>query len=555
MIIVEKQVISLQISLDLIVPVASVTLLLPDQSPKLGETRHILGIVEPIYATYSNIKYQLQKPVYGVSINELTGVVTIQDDASVGALFHVIGLADKVKSLPAEFVITKIPVTTLIIGENEYLNLLTYDNLLQSKSSQVRIGEKVFLKAIIYPVTATYQNVSWLILEGGSGVSINKNGQIDVSEIAQIGAIIKIQGIADQVLSNLYEIEIVKQPVTNILVDFDRTNTIDYDNRTWFIGNFVTTTIVLTKQSLISLSIDLESSTKVLPGAQLSLFSIPNPLTATFSNNLNDVHYFVESGDAYFSDVPNFTNLLTIKSTATIGSYVVIYAETNEVRTSTYLIEVGQAESSQINFYSDANSNGVVHLGQTIKLTVNIQVLRPEYEEKFPISFNVNNFATINLDKLELVVDTFVKNQSVIILYPVLAVGNFSYALEQVYEIIFTVDKIEDYIKFGISAGNGSAKLFINLGIDGTRRTFDTGELLKDFLTAEQINSCILNTREITSGNLVNKRSTKWNQHLATTYLGLDPIALAIGHENPEWLTSEIVASATGWLADLGIGK
>jgi hypothetical protein len=42
---------------------------------------------------------------------------------------------------------------------------------------------------------------------------------------------------------------------------------------------------------------------------------------------------------------------------------------------------------------------------------------------------------------------------------------------------------------------------------------------------------------------------------LALTYLGLDPVAAAIGHENPEWLTSEIVASATGWLADLGIWK
>lgn len=201
---------SFEMTVNMVVPVTSLAVSSDNLKPMQGETVYINSVVYPAYATDKTVSYRLERNVGGVSVNSF-GEVHIQNFVEVGTEFGVIATVDSVDGETIYFTVQKVPVTQVLLSEITEL-------------TEVRVGESINLSAQVLPVEATYKDVTWTILENGTGVIVNENGRVDISPTAPVGAVVKIKATADGVDSNVYEFTLLKQPVTGVSLDFDSEN-------------------------------------------------------------------------------------------------------------------------------------------------------------------------------------------------------------------------------------------------------------------------------------------------------------------------------------------
>ncbi len=202
---------SLELTVNLVVPVTNVEVTATNYKPMQGETICVDALVYPEYATLNSVVYRLLNNVNGIVVNSVTGEVEVRDYVEVGTEFAVVAVSDGVESNPIYFTVQKVPVNEVIISE-------------RNNATEVRVGESINLSAQVLPVNATYKAVSWTILENGTGIVVNDNGRIDVSYSAPVGAVVKIKGTADGVDSNIFEFTLLKQPVSEVSLDYDAEN-------------------------------------------------------------------------------------------------------------------------------------------------------------------------------------------------------------------------------------------------------------------------------------------------------------------------------------------
>jgi hypothetical protein len=209
---------SQEITVGIIVPITEVVIAGGyNASPKQGEKIFVNATSYPTYATYGTITYRLINNILGVTVDSASGEISVAQTVPVGTVFSAIATADGVDSTAATFIVQKVPVEAVALSE---LNAAT----------AVRVGESVNLVAAIFPSNATYKTVTWTIIDGGMGVTIADDGRVDVSALAAIvGAVIKVKATVDGVDSNIYELIIQKQPVTDISLDYDKQNTVGED--------------------------------------------------------------------------------------------------------------------------------------------------------------------------------------------------------------------------------------------------------------------------------------------------------------------------------------
>lgn len=202
---------SLELTVNLVVPVTNVEVTATNYKPMQGETICVDALVYPEYATLNSVVYRLLNNVNGIVVNSVTGEVEVRDYVEVGTEFAVVAVSDGVESNPIYFTVQKVPVNEVIISE-------------RNNATEVRVGESINLSAQVLPVNATYKAVFWTILENGTGIVVNDNGRIDVSYSAPVGAVVKIKGTADGVDSNIFEFTLLKQPVSEVSLDYDAEN-------------------------------------------------------------------------------------------------------------------------------------------------------------------------------------------------------------------------------------------------------------------------------------------------------------------------------------------
>ena len=174
-------------------------------------------------------------------------------------------------------------------------------------------------------------------------------------------------------------------------------------------GIFNVQEIGITKIALEQLAISEDTAREVLPGAQISLYSVPTPGNATFADNLRDVKYYIKSGSAYING-----NILTVRSTSLVGSQIVIYAQADGIQSQEFIVNIVSAPETAVRLYTDNDVDfDKVRGGQQIQFDVDVQLTKPDSEADFPVIFKVEGPATISASGL-LKVDARPKNNSII---------------------------------------------------------------------------------------------------------------------------------------------
>ncbi|MDR2267779.1 MAG: Ig-like domain-containing protein, partial [Christensenellaceae bacterium] len=184
-----------QTTFNIIIPVEKVMLSTTSIAPMQGTNIEFSTNVLPLHSTYSNGTYYLKENITGIELDNLTGSVSISQSVAVGTKFSVYAIVDGVESESITVTVQKIPVQSISIDA--------------SGVKVVNAGEYVEFIGHVLPLNATYGNIAYKIFSGNEYASITADGRLKINDYIPIGsAKVVVIGIADDVCSNYYEIEI-----------------------------------------------------------------------------------------------------------------------------------------------------------------------------------------------------------------------------------------------------------------------------------------------------------------------------------------------------------
>lgn len=213
---------SLALTVNLIVPVEEVTF--EDGyniAPMQGENVVLSATASPLYATYSTITYRLDNKVLGVSIDSVTGEVTIDEFVAVGSEIKIIARADGVDSTVITLTVQKVPVTEITLTE-------------VNEATEIMVGESISFTVDILPENATYKDIEWTILQGSGGMSISNSGTLTASALRNIiGDTVIVQATVDG-MSKTYSVKVNRRKVTDVSMTVDFQNAIAIDGEYYF---------------------------------------------------------------------------------------------------------------------------------------------------------------------------------------------------------------------------------------------------------------------------------------------------------------------------------
>lgn len=153
--------------------------------------------IEPVNATFFAPEYIISEGAEWVSVG-YTGLLTIHEDAPIGAVIVIYAMVDGVKSNTVTF---NVPAKNIIVT---------------SPKDTLEIGERMVLGYELSPTNNTLLPVTFSIVEGEEYASITQSGSLTVNKDVSISdARIGIVADIDGVTSPVYYID-VKVPVTSI---------------------------------------------------------------------------------------------------------------------------------------------------------------------------------------------------------------------------------------------------------------------------------------------------------------------------------------------------
>lgn len=187
------------------IPVESVTLINVEGKTEISQLQSLRfeAKVEPANASYSGVEYKVSSSF--AKINE-DGVLTLKDNAPVNTeiIVTVNSTDNKLKSDSMTVKIVKEPVKSVKITSN----------------SSFKITETLKLSAEVLPNQATYKDLTYNVLSDNCGAEIVNN----VLTAKSLGEI-TVVATADGVSSAPFTVKVLKEPVTNIVLDIPQTVT------------------------------------------------------------------------------------------------------------------------------------------------------------------------------------------------------------------------------------------------------------------------------------------------------------------------------------------
>jgi len=184
-----------------------------------GQSRNIDALITGEDGITPSITEALFIVLQGAEITTLTqtndanAIINISLDASYGDIVRVVAIIDGLRSNILDFVVTRIPVTNVTISVDSINGVASTNNV-------VELGDIINLNAIISPIYATFANsLRFAISSGHNYASINSfTGELRIGYGARGGETISVVAIADGVVSNEIEFEIIERPV--LFVEF-----------------------------------------------------------------------------------------------------------------------------------------------------------------------------------------------------------------------------------------------------------------------------------------------------------------------------------------------
>lgn len=247
------------------------------------------------------------------TINPSSGKLTINSTAPIGTQVTIRFTNGEDY---AEYVITisKIEVESLEISPD---------------SSTAVVNSNVQFYGYVVPTNATYPEIHYTILEGSEYSSFdNSSGTLIVNQDAVVDSVIKVQGEADGILSNVVEITVSYIPVTSVILS------------------------------------ESGSRTEVSQGGTLNFDVDIYPNDASYKT----AEYIIVSG-AEFAEIDSSSGELTVFTSTPTDSEIVVKAVANNVDSNLITINVTQAVIDSVSLLTSRQS---IEINGSAELSVNI---------------------------------------------------------------------------------------------------------------------------------------------------------------------------------------
>ncbi|MDR2266071.1 MAG: hypothetical protein LBE09_00600, partial [Christensenellaceae bacterium] len=206
-------VVSQHVEIVIIVPVESVNIYVDNPKPRQGESVLVGATYAPSFATNDGIKYSLEEYIDGVSINSITGEISIAYSVAEYTTIKAIATCGGVSSYAEEIIVQRIPAESVSII---------------STIHELRQGESLQLCATVLPEHTTYVATVFEIIEGTTFATISHDGFLKINQNATVGSIISIAAIAvaDNIVSEQYAILVLKVDVEYVYISANGTTTL-----------------------------------------------------------------------------------------------------------------------------------------------------------------------------------------------------------------------------------------------------------------------------------------------------------------------------------------
>ncbi|WP_281819889.1 S-layer homology domain-containing protein, partial [Vallitalea longa] len=159
-----------------------------------------------------NISWSLKAPVPGVSINPITGLLEVTNQADAGTVIVVASSDGMQQEKPVKIEKAEIEVTNIIIDGVSSINVPTQKNSPEITDYNAVIKDQYG--------NVMDENISWSLKTSASGVSINSTtGLLEVTNQADAGTVVVVASSNGMHEEKIVTIEKAEPEVTNIIIN------------------------------------------------------------------------------------------------------------------------------------------------------------------------------------------------------------------------------------------------------------------------------------------------------------------------------------------------